>query len=91
MSDEQSDPPVRAPTQGARQGTIDALCEHFANDVLELDEFERRIDQANRVESAEELRSLLSDLPTAGAVVPYDTAPLPTGLTRQTAHPGSFY
>ena len=49
---------------GTRQQAIDALCEHFANDALSVDEFERRVDLAHKAESSEELRKLLQDLPT---------------------------
>jgi hypothetical protein len=49
---------------GTRQQAIDALCEHFANDALSVDEFERRVDLAHKAESSEELRKLLKDLPT---------------------------
>jgi hypothetical protein len=47
-----------------RQKAIDALCEHFANDALSVEEFERRVAEAHRAESREELRKLLQDLPT---------------------------
>lgn len=46
-----------------RQQTIDALCEHFANDVLEVEEFERRVEAAHRASSRDDLRGLLRDLP----------------------------
>ena len=49
----------------ARQRTIDTLCEAFANDELEVEEFERRVEAAHRAISAEELRRLLSGLPSA--------------------------
>jgi hypothetical protein len=47
-----------------RQQAIDALCEHFANDVLSVEEFERRVDRAHKAESHEDIRELLADLPT---------------------------
>ena len=53
-----------------RQRTIDALCEAFANDELEVEEFERRVATAHRATSAEELRSLLNGLPSATLPVP---------------------
>lgn len=53
----------RPAIERARQLTIDALCEHFANDVIAVEEFERRIDSAHGAASAEELARLLSDLP----------------------------
>lgn len=47
-----------------RQKTIDALCEHFANDALSVEEFERRVDAAHKAESSAEFAKLLEDLPT---------------------------
>jgi len=49
---------------GVRQQAVDALCEHFANDALSVEEFERRVDRAQKAETLEELRKLLQDLPT---------------------------
>jgi hypothetical protein len=49
-----------------RQATIDALCEHFANDAMEVEEFERRVEVAHRASSREELSALLRDLPGPG-------------------------
>lgn len=47
-----------------RERTVDALCEHFANDVLKVEEFERRVDVAHRAETLKELQDLLLDLPS---------------------------
>ena len=47
-----------------RQKAIDALCEHFANDLLSVEEFERRVDRAHKAESSDEIRKLLADLPS---------------------------
>ena len=47
-----------------RQQAIDALCEHFANDVLSVEEFERRVDRAHKAESLDDIRKLLVDLPS---------------------------
>jgi len=47
-----------------RQQAIDALCEHFANDVLSVEEFERRVDKAHKAESMDEISKLLADLPS---------------------------
>ena len=44
-----------------RQKAIDALCEHFANDALTVEEFERRVDQAHKAETTVELQKLLAD------------------------------
>jgi len=53
----------RAPLGATRQATIDALMEHFANDALEVEEFERRLDVANAATTAAELEKLLADMP----------------------------
>ena len=53
----------RAP-QGQRQAAIDRLMEAFAEDVLDVDEFERRLDRAHAATTSDELQALLSDLPS---------------------------
>ncbi|MSR07878.1 MAG: DUF1707 and DUF2154 domain-containing protein, partial [Gemmatimonadetes bacterium] len=53
------------PGQSRRQETVDALCDAFARDEMELAEFERRVEVAHRAESAAELDGLLSDLRVA--------------------------
>ena len=50
------------PGQARRQEAIDAWCEAFARDEMELDEFERRVEAAHRTESSAELDRLLADL-----------------------------
>jgi len=52
----------------ARQRAVDALCEAFANDELEVEDFERRVAVAHRAGSSRELERLLSDLPSARSV-----------------------
>jgi len=59
----------RVPLDHTRQVTIDALCEHFANDVLTVEEFEARVDTAHRAATLDELRELLADLPTGNLPV----------------------
>jgi hypothetical protein len=66
-----------APLNHTRQLAIDALCEHFANDALTVEEFESRVDVAHRATSLEELRALLTDLPTSNLPVAPDSAPKP--------------
>ena len=51
------------PLGQTRQVTIDALCEHFANDAIPVEEFERRVDVAHKASSVQELKELLRDLP----------------------------
>jgi hypothetical protein len=56
--------PGSGDVSAVRQKTIDALMEHFANDVLTVEEFEARVSTAHAAESANELRRLLADLPS---------------------------
>lgn len=56
----------RRVSDAERQRVIDALCEHFADDRLELDEFERRLDRAHEAGGLNELEGLLQDLPASG-------------------------
>ncbi|HET9948399.1 MAG TPA: DUF1707 domain-containing protein [Longimicrobiales bacterium] len=65
-----------APLAHQRQATIDVLCEHFANDALSVEEFERRVDAAHGASSETELRELLRDLPSSELpAVPDSTSP----------------
>lgn len=72
----------RAPLNHTRQVTIDALCEHFANDAMSVEDFEARIDEAHRATTVEELRSLLHDLPSGNLPANRDaTVPAPSGAS----------
>jgi hypothetical protein len=53
----------RQPLSHTRQVTVDALCEHFANDVMSVEEFEKRVDAAHHAQTVEDLKELLRDLP----------------------------
>ena len=73
----------------ARQRAVDTLMEHFANDVLDMAEFEQRLDVANQSATEEELNDLLADLPAtelpvpAGSVVPAQGGtPVPVSADR---------
>ena len=57
---------ARRPTDQTRQITIDALMEHFANDVMDIEEFERRVEIAHKASTADELKELLRDMPGGG-------------------------
>ncbi len=57
---------ARPPLNHTRQLTIDALMEHFANDVMEVEEFERRLDVAHAATTSKELKELLRDMPGGG-------------------------
>lgn len=82
----------KAPLAHTRQVTIDALCEHFANDVMSVEEFERRVEAAHRAATVDEVKALLRDLPggdlaaTAVAKAPTETAPAPRSVTATAVH-----
>jgi hypothetical protein len=63
---EDDDDGAATPLAQTRQVTIDALCEHFANDAMTVEEFERRVDTAHAAGTLDELRELLRDLPGGG-------------------------
>ncbi len=69
------------PLSQTRQVTIDALCEHFANDAMGMEEFERRVDVAHRATTAEQLKDLLRDLP-GGNVPAVAETPATSPTTR---------
>jgi hypothetical protein len=62
----EDDDGTATPLAQTRQVTIDALCEHFANDAMTVEEFERRVDTAHTAGTVDELRELLRDLPGGG-------------------------
>ena len=67
MADPSAPTPVPVALQARREQTISALCAHFANDSLTVEEFEQRLDVATRAEAAAQLDSLLTDLPALPA------------------------
>ena len=76
--------PGAKPLGETRQATIDALCEHFANDAMAVEEFERRVEMAHRAASVDDLRRLLQDLPAMNlpAVRSDGTTPAPRARSR---------
>ncbi|MFQ5537160.1 MAG: DUF1707 domain-containing protein [Gemmatimonadota bacterium] len=75
------------PSPRAREAAIDALCESFAQDVLELEEFERRVDAVHRARTSEDLKRLLHDLPgeeKSPSRVHADPFPAPDSLRPST-------
>ncbi len=75
---------MTAPGPESRQKAIDALCDSFARDEMEVKELEERIELVHRAKTAEQLLRILADIPTA---------PVPANrkvATRKTAfHPAS--
>lgn len=74
---------TRQPLSHTRQVTVDALCEHFANDVMPVEEFERRVDAAHRAQTVEELKELLRDLPGGDLPAVSGTAQVPAPRPAQ--------
>lgn len=68
-----------------RQVTVDALCEHFANDLMPVEEFERRVDAAHRAQSVDELKQLLRDLPGGDLPAPAAGQAVPAQVPRPAA------
>jgi Domain of unknown function (DUF1707) len=58
-----------------RDQTIVLLCEHFAQDRLEVEELETRLDRAHRATTAAELEALLQDLPAPAPAAPPPASP----------------
>ncbi len=81
-----ADPPHRTVSvpQAAREQVIQSLGEHFAQDRLTMDEYERRVQEAWRAPSVEALARLTSDLalPVPAAAAPVAVADN-TRVTRQ--------
>ena len=65
-----------------RERAIAALSEAFAQDVLDVDEFERRVTLAHTSAAAADIEALLSDLPAPAAPAP---APVALALADEAA------
>lgn len=66
-----TDRPLPKPVlKDRRDQTVELLCEHYAQDRLELADFESRLDQAHRATSVIELDALLQDLPVPPSRTP---------------------
>lgn len=74
--------PPALPLSERRDRIVDALCRHYANDHLTLEEFERRLDLAHQARSAGELDALLDGLPATGTPAPTPAASWPDAATR---------
>ncbi|HEY0672415.1 MAG TPA: DUF1707 domain-containing protein [Longimicrobiales bacterium] len=73
------------PLQSRREQTIATLCEHFSRDNLTVEEFERRLDAAHRVQTMPELTQLLQDLP-ALPVQPTAVAATSSSVPKVSTH-----
>jgi hypothetical protein len=74
---------VLARARESRERVIAGLSEHFAHDVLDLDEFERRVTLAQTSESPEEIQALLADLPPLAAAAASSLVPAPVPAPTQ--------
>jgi hypothetical protein len=75
-TDANENQPLAAPLgQEAQQRTIDVLCESFARDEMDVEEFEKRVELVHRAETLEQLRGVLADLPTSTLPVKGDPPP----------------
>ena len=63
-------PPAVPLGQEVRQKTIDVLCESFARDEMDVEEFEQRVELVALAGSMEQLRAILADLPSANLPTP---------------------
>lgn len=61
-----------------REQAVTRLCEYFAQDQLTMEEFERRVDVAQRTHDPAELAALLQDLKPVVPATAAGTAPVPT-------------
>ncbi len=84
------------PTPEIRQKAIDALCDSFARDEIEIGELEKRLELVHGAETAEELSLVVADLPSAPVPAPIQasvSAPVPAQRQRaastDTLHPSS--
>lgn len=82
-----TDHPERPVTAHARANTIDLLSEHFAQDNLTLDDFERRVTQAHAATEMAGLERLLKDLPVGN--VPALRTPRDEGTAMSRRVPAS--
>ena len=89
---EQETPASLVALEDRRESVIGTLSARFAEDVLSMDEFERRVDLAHRAGSVADLDGLVSDLaiPASSDVEPAAASAPPTALTRPTGHVRSF-
>ena len=82
MAGQNMPPPVALHIR--REVVIEALSTHFADDALDVDEFEQRVDLAHRATSVAELDELLADLQP-----PTDVQPSESRVQRGEAPPVS--
>ena len=63
MTDPRAPLPAPSTLASERDRTVTALVDHFAHDHITVEDFERRLDVANRALTLPELEALVNDLP----------------------------
>lgn len=66
-----------APIEAAKSRAIDLLSECFAQDLLDMEDFERRADLVHRAEAAADLEEAVRGLPLPGSSAPTAPASVP--------------
>ena len=82
---------AQARVHDARERAIATLSDGFANDALDVDEFERRVTLAHTSESAEEIAALTSDLPAATTALAKATVALAPATADDGVAPETVY
>jgi hypothetical protein len=72
-----------------RDGVVDALVEHYAQDRIEIAEFERRVELAHQSRTREELHGLLADLPALEGTALVTSGGLAAGMPGTALDPGA--
>src|SRR6185312_14160845 len=75
----------------ARERAIAVLSDAFANDVLEVEEFERRVTLAHTSETAEAIAALTADLPASTTALTPATVALAPAAPESHAPPETVY
>ncbi len=75
----------------ARERAIAALSDGFANDALDVDEFERRVTLAHTSDSPEEIAALTTDLPASTTALAKATVALAPARADEGVAPETVY
>ena len=82
---------VLARVHEARERAIATLSDGFANDTLDVDEFERRVTLAHTSDSPQEIAALTADLPAATSALAKATVALAPATADQGGTPETVY
>jgi hypothetical protein len=82
---------AQARVHDARERAIATLSEGFANDALDVDEFERRVTLAHTSESSQEIAALTSDLPASTTALAKSTVALAPATADDGVAPETVY